>query len=179
MRRHRLGRVPVTSGPSVTPSARFERLITHVVRDEMVVYDEERDHIHHLNAVATAVWLSTDGQRSLSEIAQAASSTLGTDLDQGAVREALTRLDDAHLLNDTLPPNWRTASTTRRQFLKRSAMAGAALPMVISVSAPQAAQAASSSKPCIPWLGSGCTDHSDCCGNSACDVDFLGNGFCI
>lgn len=179
MRRHRSGHGPVTSGPSGTPSARSERLITHVVRDEMVVYDEDRDHIHQLNAVATAVWLASNGQRSLDEIAGTASVTLGTALDQGSVREALTRLDAAHLLNDPLPPQWRMTGTTRRQFLTRSAIAGAALPLIVSVSAPQAAHAASGSQQCIPQGQFGCMNNSDCCNpNDFCDGHGFYTGFC-
>lgn len=129
-----------TSGIAV-PAARSTDLVTTASKDEVLVYDQERHHIHHLNATTTTVWTLCDGQRTVSELAQAAS------VDEDAVRLALRKLEDANLLDGTLSTDMRGKVQSRRAFMKKAALAGVAVPMIASVSAP-AASAQTSGTPC-------------------------------
>ena len=130
------------------PIARNEGLIVESVDGELLVYDTERNRAHCLDPRAAAVWRACDGTRTIAEIAGAAG--IETEL----ARQALVQLGEAHLL--TARPRRKP---TRRQMLA----AAAVVPLVMSISAPAAAQAASclalfqpctpNGKPCCPFNG--------------------------
>ena len=61
----------------MTPKARSEGLLTHVVDDECVVYDKAQKVAHRLNATTAAVWKQLDGTRSLEEISEELGIGLG------------------------------------------------------------------------------------------------------
>lgn len=154
------------SPKGLVPAARRENLVTKDVDGELLVYDRERDHLHQLNRVAAAVWRLCDGRRSLETLALMAGAMIDVPLDERSVRMALTKLDDAALLETPLAPEIRLAGMDRRRFLKRSAIGAGALPVIVSMSAPTAAAAAS--QPCT-LKGRECTPFiSNCCGNTVC-----------
>lgn len=129
------------------PIARNEGLIVESVDGELLVYDTERNRAHCLEPRAAAVWRACDGTRTIGEIAAAAG--IETEL----ARQALVQLGEAHLLK--APP--------RRKPTRRQMLAVAAVPFVVSILAPAAAQAASciaffqpctpNGKPCCPVNG--------------------------
>ena len=87
---------------------------------------------------SVAVWRLCDGKRTVGDIALAAG--LSDDL----ARLALTRLANANLLVSDLPATMRSAAQSRQRFLKKAAIAGGgAIPAVVSMTAPAAAQTAS------------------------------------
>jgi hypothetical protein len=131
-----------TAGLTV-PAARVENLVTTTSRDEVLVYDQDRHHIHHLNPTAAAVWSLCNGRRTVSEVARAAA------IDEDAVRLALRKLDDAKLFDGPLEAGVRGTTQSRRSFMKKAAVAGVAVPMIASISAP-AASAQTSSGTCSP-----------------------------
>ena len=115
--------------------ARKDHLLLHKVDDEMVVYDKNRKTAHRLNGTAVRVWTSLDGHRSTSEIAD------DLDVDESIVTLSIDHLAEAHLVESEEP-----FSVSRRQALRRVAIAAAAgflLPVVTSIAAPTAAQAES------------------------------------
>jgi len=116
------------------PGARRENLVTTEVKEEVLVYDEERHHIHHLNQTAAAVWRLCNGQRTVSDIAQV------TGIEEDAVRITLHKLDQANLLNGALATDMR-GNQSRRSFMKKVGIA--AVPAIVSVTAPSAAVASS------------------------------------
>lgn len=130
------------------PAARTIDLVTTQSNDEVLVYDQQSHHIHHLNAQAVGVWRLCDGSRTVDEISIAAG------LDETAVRIALGRLEDAHLLDGKMQTGLRVTQS-RRALIRKAAIAGA-LPAIISVSAPIAASASSHCS------NRACYDHSDC-----------------
>jgi len=149
------------------PAARVEGLVVTEARDEVLVYDTERHHIHHLNAVTAAIWRSLDGARSTTDVAHRAGQVLGADLDEATVRMALTTLADAELLDGELAASDRVAGQSRRRFLKKAAIAGAAVPIIASVTAP----AASAQNSCAGGSGrpAGCAcGNSQQCASSSC-----------
>ena len=120
-------------------------------------------HIHHLNAVSAAIWRLCDGQRSVDEIADAASDALGDDVSAETVRFALGKLAEARLLAGSPGNGASRAGQSRRSFLRKAAVAGAvAVPAVVSISAPSAA-AQTSPRYCglCPQLGASCTCDDD------------------
>jgi hypothetical protein len=146
------------------PAARIEGLVVTESRDDVLVYDTEHHHIHHLNQVSAAVWRSCDGRRSIPDVTRTLRATLPGEINDEVVRLALTKLESAGLLSGALEPHVRTPGQSRRKFLRRAAVAGAvAVPIVLSISAPSSALAGSSA------CGQDCTAEN---ANSEC------NGFC-
>jgi hypothetical protein len=113
-------------------------LVTSEVGDEVLVYDQDSNHIHRLNETSAAVWRLCDGRRSVTDIALAAGMTDDT------VRIALAKLADSNLLDGPLPIELRLTGQSRRKLLKRAVLAGAGA-TIVSVTAPIAAAAQSTS----------------------------------
>jgi hypothetical protein len=129
------------------PTARVSGLVITEAADEVLDYDTERHDIHHLNQATTVVWRMLDGRRSVDELIRLARIELGNAVDDTAVRLALTKLDDANLLDGPLAYEVRVSSQSRRKFLKRAAIAGAAVPLIASVTARTAAASLSCTTP--------------------------------
>ncbi len=55
----------------LVPAARITGLVITEAKDEVLVYDTERHHIHHLNRTSATIWRLLDGRRSMSELIQA------------------------------------------------------------------------------------------------------------
>lgn len=146
-------RVAIPS-PYVIPASRRDGLVVTQSSNELLVYDNERGELHHLNQTVAAVWNLCDGQRRLSDLAREISESQATAVDEGAIRLALTQLADAHLLAGPLANEVRAVRMSRRSLAKKAAIAGAVVaPALISTTAPMAAQAASDPDMC----NTGCT----------------------
>jgi len=140
------------------PGARRENLVTTEVKDEVLVYDKERHHIHHLSQTAAAVWRLCDGQRTVSDVAQA------TGIEEDAVHMALHKLKDANLLDGALAPDMR-GNQSRRSLMKKVGIA--AVPAIVSITAPSAANA--SSHPCTGCFLCACVPpRTPICINGCC-----------
>jgi hypothetical protein len=135
----------------IRPRARTDGLVLEELDGELLVYDTERDRAHCLNATAARVLRACDGARTPAELARDLA------LDGGVVGLALAQLADARLL-DGAPA--RRRRPTRRQLL----VSAAALPLVLSISAPAAAQAAS----CVPFFQPCSPTGAPCCGGGRC-----------
>jgi hypothetical protein len=159
--------------PFVAPKARTEDLVISHSDEEVLVYDKKVHHIHHLNNVSHAVWNLCNGRRPLAELRQLAEQQLGVQFDEDALRIALTKLHDIHLLSGPLPQELHLRRTSRRGFNKRT-IAGATA-IIVSISAPSAAAAASN----LRGQGEHCMNHSDC-SSGYCDGDGIPwGGICI
>jgi coenzyme PQQ synthesis protein D (PqqD) len=134
-----------------SPKIRSTRIFVQELRDELVVYDVERNEVHCLNGTAARVWELCDGTHTIAEIAQ----QLGTDLEPQAAEAlvwvALDQFAEKHLLEEASPPaQYRPADMTRRQMVLTAGLVVALLPMVNSIIAPPAALAASPAPGCTP-----------------------------
>jgi hypothetical protein len=137
------------------PQARVDCL-SQEFRDEVLVYDLQRDVGHCLNSTAAATWKLCDGSNSSSHIARTLSRKLSAQVDESMVLLALDQLADAHLLVEPVVPAKRLS---RRVAIRRIGIAAAiALPLVTSVVAPTPASAAS----CFP-NGHACISAAQCC----------------
>lgn len=139
------------------PKAREKNLIVQEMGEETVVYDATRHEAICLNAIAASVWKLCDGKRSAREITIALNHI---DADFEDVQLALERLSRSKLLQTPYRAPQGTFETThRRDVLKKLAATSAfGAPLIASITAPTAAQAAS----CVP-PGGMCSDISDCC----------------
>jgi hypothetical protein len=141
------------------PQARVKGLIIKDFSDETLVYDTDRDKAHCLNQTAALVWKRCDGKTSVADIARQLQAELHSPISEKMVWYALAQLDRYHLLQEHLALPAELAQMSRREFIQKSKIAAAiAVPVIISVTAPTAAQAAS----CLP-SGSACTMSSQCC----------------
>ena len=137
------------------PLARRDGLVVKTVGDEVLVYDLERARAHSLDALAAAIWRQCDGRRPVAALAAAVRADTGPPVTAAAVEYGLAALGRARLLAGERP----VPGPTRRQVLARIGTA-AAIPLVLSITAPTAAQA--QSQACLP-TGSACVG-GDCCG---------------
>lgn len=135
---------------------RVSEVIEQPVDDDIVVYGLSNDDVHLLNATSAAVWRRCDGESTVDEITASVAEELGAPVGTDVVWAALAELDRAGLLVDHIEAPTRLS---RRQLMKRLAIAAVAVPVVTSIVAPTAAAAASS---CTP-NGSSCSLSSDCC----------------
>ena len=145
------------------PSARVDGLIVQPLPpDEVLVYDTERHKAHCLNKSAALVWQTCDGRTSIEEIAESLQREMGIasrEAAQDAVWVALDRLSRRHLLQETVTPPALAQGISRREFVRRAAIAVAiGLPVVASITA-QPAGAQATCRPC----GASCNANSQCC----------------
>ena len=136
---------------SVFPLARRDQLIVESLKDEVLVYDLQRDQASCLNSTAALVWKYADGKTGVSEIADKMSRDLGMLVDVRVVWYALDQLNKKHLLQErvTIPAEYNRMS--RRDFLMKAGIVGAAvaIPVVIALAAPSAAMAATCTGGCV------------------------------
>ncbi len=131
------------------PRARTQGLLIETVHDETLVYDAERDEVHCLDARAAAVWHCCDGHTTIEEIATR--TALSTADAASTVRAMAAR----HLLEPA-------TGVSRRDVLRTVTIGAAAVaagaPVIKSIVAPTAAQAAS-----CQGSGAMCSSSSQCC----------------
>ena len=146
------------SDPSV-PRARTERLLIQELADELLVYDLDSNKAHCLNQTAALVWKRCDGKMSVSQIASLLENVTGSRVDDEVVLIACHQLASCKLLHGPIPSTSRSSTLSRRDVMRRIGSAAAvSLPLVSSIVAPGAVQAAT----CIP-AGQACTTGAQCC----------------
>ena len=152
------------------PLARRDGLVVKTVGDEVLVYDLERARAHSLDALAAAIWRQCDGRRPVAALAAAVRAETGVPVTAAAVEYGLAALGRARLLAGERP----VLGPTRRQVLARIGTA-AAIPLVLSITAPTAAQAQSGpvTPTCNPE-GAACTAFNCCPGLFCFRLDPLG-----
>lgn len=120
--------------------ARRDGLIVTSTEQETLVYDQDRQELHHLNPLATLVWQQADGQTSTDAMLESARTQVDARLSITEIDLALTMLAEANLLQGTQP----SATSSRRRLIRAATAGAVALPLVVSISAPSAAAANSS-----------------------------------
>ena len=141
------------------PVARIERIAVEELDGELLIYDLDTHKAHCLNGEAAAVWDLCDGSRSVADLSEAVAPDLPPDVAEQVVHHALSELAKRKLLVEPLPE--ADPGVSRREVLRKLAVAGAvglAIPVVKSIVAPTAAQAAT----CLPY-GAACTSSAQCC----------------
>jgi len=152
------------------PQVRQSGLIVREMDNEILIYDTGNDKAHCLNETAALVWKECDGTKSVAEITRRLSRQLDTKVDERVVWFALKQFDRDHLLEQQLvmPAALMNGGLNRREMVRALGLAAAvAVPVVTSILAPTAVQAAT----CLA-SGQPCTTSAQCC-SGLCN-----SGFC-
>jgi hypothetical protein len=153
-----------TDMPRFLPEARREGIVVKEFEGEVLIYDLERDKAHCLNPLAGNIWRHCDGRATAREIAASLSHEQGLPVDEKVVWLGLEELRRASLLAEPrAEANWpQVMGMSRREAVRRIGLGAAiALPIVASMTAPTAVEAAvSCGAKCQP-----CTTSVECCGS--------------
>ena len=143
----------------VMPEARRDGLVVQELSGEVLVYDRDCNKAHCLNSTAALVWQYCDGKTPVSQIARAIEEEISTTVDEDIVWLGVEQLNKKNLLVERAALPGYKSGLSRREVIKRIGLAAAvALPVVTSIIAPTAANAAN----CIP-SGQACTTSGQCC----------------
>ena len=133
----------------VMPRGRKAGLIVKNLNDEVLVYDLERDKAHSLNSSAAFIWKKCNGRRTVAEVAQELSKEFKVPADEQTVWLALDQLSKFHLLEAKVTRPSGVSQISRRQMMRIGAAAAFALPVIVSIVAPTAANAQTSISPSV------------------------------
>jgi hypothetical protein len=155
------------------PVARQKDLIVEELPDEVLVYDLISDKAHCLNRTAALIWKNCDGEKNEAEIAAAVAQELKTPVSVPVVLLGLKELAGYDLLK-TETVELPRAMVSRRRLIQNLGLAAAlSLPIIMSISAPTAAGAATD--PCVANpRGNGCP----CVTDGDCDSANCNGGTC-
>ena len=146
----------------IKPQARKEGLVVQELEDEVLVYDQDRHKAHCLNETAAAVWKHCDGKTTVDEISTLLEKQLRMPVDKDVLEFGLDQLEKAQLLEEPISRASNGKAISRREVMRRIGVGAAvALPLVTSIVAPKAAQAANCSA-----NGQSCTVNANCCSNN-------------
>jgi hypothetical protein len=143
------------------PLTRQDGLIVRELENEILIYDTKNNKAHCLNDTAALVWKHCDGLTTTEEISRSLTHQLGTPVDEKVVWFALKQFGRDQLLEEELPlpPTVLASGLSRRDMVRVLGLAAVvAVPLVTSIVAPTAVQAAT----CFP-PGTACTSPAQCC----------------
>jgi hypothetical protein len=154
------------NNPKRLPTRRKQGLVVDDLPDEVLVYDLDRHKAHCLNRTAALVWKQCDGRTPPGTIARRLEDQLQTPCNEDVVWLALRQLDKINLLEGglSLPP--QLAGLSRREMMRALGIAAAVgVPLVTSIVAPTAAEAAT----CLPKDAT-CSATIRCCSTLGCNT---------
>ena len=143
------------------PRAREKDLVVHEMRDEVLIYDLQSDKAHCLNRTSGFVWKHCDGSTSVEEIADLLGVEMQTTVDESVVRLALDQLARYDLLQERVAVPVVMPRISRRGLVRTLGTAAIVVPLITSIIAPTAAEAATMGACGNP--GDSCTSDADCC----------------
>lgn len=147
------------------PRARTSEIIVRELPDEVLVYDMERLKAHCLNHTSAFIWKRCDGKLTVAEITRLLEREFAAPVEEDVVWLALRQLRRLHLLEaESVAGGF--IKVTRRDLVRKYLPAALAVPLILSIPAPAAAQAGST--PCAK-LGENCGDGVECCPGLTCD----------
>jgi len=143
------------------PLMRTERLVVDELPDEMLVYDLDNHQAHCLNKTVALVWQNCDGRTTPAEIVKRLEDELQAPCEDAHVWQALRQLEKIHLLKGEVKLSPPLSRLSRRQMVRTLGLAAAiAAPLVTSIVAPTAAEAATCAN-----TGESCTTKPCCAGH--------------
>lgn len=143
------------------PQSRTENLVIRELDDETLVYDMERNEAHCLNRTVALVWSHCNGKTTATQAARVLTRNLDAHVDADLVWLAVRQLQRFHLVDVA----GKSPSVSRRDLVLKYAPLALALPVILSISAPAAAGAASCASACQNCGGG----FPDCCAGLSCD----------
>jgi hypothetical protein len=154
------------------PKARKDQLTVRDVAEETLVYDLERHKAHCLNPTAAFIWKHCDGDTTIPDLARLLREELNVPQPEMVIRLALEQLSRRHLLEQPIAPPSAAARLSRRDALKKLAVAAAVLPTVMTLTARRAhagfhisqTQAGLGQACGVPGAAPTCIKGLTCCG---------------
>lgn len=166
------------------PLSRKANIVVQNLENEVLIYDLSINKAYCLNETSAFVYQLCDGKKSVAEISGLMSIKFKTLLSEEFVQFALEGLRKDNLLENAEElPNY-FAGLSRREVVKKIGFASmVALPVVASIIAPAAVNAASCislNGACTPGPGNGgcCTD-SLCTAINICTCSCVNPGQCL
>ena len=159
---------------SFLPRARTKGLVIEELKEEVLIYDLARSRAHCLNPTAAVVWKHCNGRKTAAQIAGLLRETDlpvsgNNTFTEQVVWLALEQLSRDHLLEERSSWPAHIPRVSRREAMRRIGIGAAiAMPIVASITAPQAAQAGS-----CRARNASCSTGAECC-SGACS-----NGHCL
>ena len=146
------------------PRALTKDFVIRELDDETLVYDTGRDKAHCLNQTAALVWEQCDGKTTAAQAARSLQGKLDASVDTDLVWLAVKQLERFHLVESSA----KSPSVSRRALVLKYAPAALALPVIMSITAPTPAGAATCipcvySSDCPPGQGFFCNTQIGCC----------------
>ena len=164
----------------VLPKAKTKDIVIQQVDNELLVYDLSNDKAHHLNRTSTLIWKKCDGKTPIAEVTKLLSKEMKTEIEEDFVWLALDELRKVNLLENST--NQSTfPKLSRRKVLFRYALPTIALPIVVSLAAPEVIHAQSCSGGGVAGGGNMDIDvggtceigNTDCCPGLVCVTGML------
>lgn len=154
------------------PKAKTDNIVVQDLQSELLVYDMTTNQAYTLNETSKLVYQSCDGKQTLGQLKRKYKFT------DDLIHLALDELKANNLLTDYQSNHFKGLS--RREIVKRVGLASMiALPLIIGITVPSAAQAASSQfAPGSRSNNQTCTTPTDCVASSPQCVDTI-NGFLV
>jgi Coenzyme PQQ synthesis protein D (PqqD) len=161
----------------VSPRARKEGIIVQDLTGELLIYDLDRHTAHCLNESAALIWKRCDGRTSVAELARALEQSKAP-ASEDVICMAVSDLRKRHLLADAGDVPKGASRLSRREMIRRVGIAAAVgLPLVTSIIAPSAMQAASCT--CVPPTTECCASGCPCTTSNMCCTGICTGGKCL
>ncbi|MEZ5345292.1 MAG: hypothetical protein R2681_07035 [Pyrinomonadaceae bacterium] len=151
------------------PKARSTNIVVQELEHETLVYDLLTHKASCLNKTMSIIWNCCDGKTDVERLTEILSEKAKIAVSKDFIFIALSELSDSKLLTEEFG-RFDTKNVSRRNILLDYALPAMAIPVVLSISVPTAAQAGS-------CFVSTCTSDADCtnaafpkCTNGCCDV---------
>jgi hypothetical protein len=127
------------------PTSRKANIVIQEFESELLIYDLNINRAYCLNQTSAMVYQLSDGTRTITEIADEMSVKLRAKVTEDLVWFALAHLKKDNLLENTEQLSIPFDGLSRREVVKRVGLASVVmLPVISSIVAPRAANAASS-----------------------------------
>jgi hypothetical protein len=126
------------------PLGRKDNIVVQQLEGELLIYDLGINKAFCLNQTSALIFQLCDGTRTVSEISRIISQKLKTLVNEDFVRLALDGLQKDNLLEKAEDSSEHFMGLSRREIVKKIGLASmVALPVIMHVTAPTAAQAQS------------------------------------
>lgn len=144
-----------------TPLARKAELVEQDLKGELLIYDLSINKAYCLNETSKMIFRSCDGNSSVSDISRKLSKQLNQTVTEDLVWLAVDQFKTDNLLAENNEIEIDFKGLSRRQVIRKVGFASMiALPVIMSLVAPRAADAQSGS--CVAFAGI-CVSSPQCC----------------
>lgn len=129
---------------TIKPVSRTSDIVVQNFDNEVLIYDLTENKAFSLNETSALVWQLCDGHKTVSEIAKSLSEKLKSPISEDFVMLALEQLKRDNLLENASEVSTDFGGLSRREVIRKVGFASlVALPVISSLVAPLAVQAAS------------------------------------